>query len=62
MTPTQFKKTRENLGLSQAALAERLGVTVHAVRKWEQGQRAIPTTAELKGNISFSRKLLEFLE
>lgn len=41
MTPTELKTLRKELRLTQSELAEKLGVTVHAVRKWEQGQRAI---------------------
>lgn len=41
MTPTELKAIRKQLGLTQKQLAEKVGVTVHAVRKWEQGQRAV---------------------
>lgn len=37
----QVKKMREEHGLSQAALADRLHVTRQAVSKWENG-RAVP--------------------
>lgn len=39
MKPEQIKAIRSKLGLSQARLSTVLGVSVHAVRKWEQGQR-----------------------
>ena len=39
MKPDQIKKIRQKSGLSQAKLAAVLGVSIHAVQKWEQGQR-----------------------
>jgi putative transcriptional regulator len=39
MKPSEIKEIRDNLGITQADLANLVGVTVHAVRKWEQGQR-----------------------
>lgn len=47
MTPRQMAKAREGLGLSQAALAERLNVHPMTVSKWERGQQPIPTMAAL---------------
>ncbi len=41
MTPTEFRELRARLGLTQAALAARLGVTDRAVRRYEAGDRAI---------------------
>lgn len=37
MTPTQLKQLRATLGLSQQALAEKLGVTRNTVTRWEMG-------------------------
>jgi DNA-binding transcriptional regulator YiaG len=37
MTKTEIKKNRKAKGLTQTALAILLGVSVDAVRKWEQG-------------------------
>lgn len=47
-----IKAARTELGLTQAALAKKLGVSSHAVESWEQGRRtpSIPTM-----------KLLEFI-
>jgi transcriptional regulator with XRE-family HTH domain len=45
--PADLKSRREALGLTQSALAERLGVSVQAVRHWEQGVRPIPAMLEL---------------
>jgi transcriptional regulator with XRE-family HTH domain len=41
LTPKQFKTRREALGLSQAALAQRFGVTVGTVSLWERAERPI---------------------
>lgn len=32
---------RQRAGLSEQALADRLGVTCHAIQAWEKGQRAV---------------------
>lgn len=42
MTPDELKRWRELRGLSQAALAARLELSMHAIRKYEQGQRRVP--------------------
>ena len=41
MTPEQFRKARETLGLTQTELAKELDVTPRAVYYWEIGQRPI---------------------
>jgi DNA-binding transcriptional regulator YiaG len=41
MTRTELKTIRAKLGLTQARLAERLGVTRNAVNQWEMGVRRI---------------------
>jgi DNA-binding transcriptional regulator YiaG len=50
MTPTAIRRARKRLALTQEQLAGRLGVTVQAVRHWEQGRRAMqePTVRLLK--------------
>ncbi len=40
-----IKKVRKALNASQALLARFLGVSVNAVRSWEQGVRPVPTIA-----------------
>jgi DNA-binding transcriptional regulator YiaG len=35
MTPTEFKKARQSLGLTREELASILNVTPSAIRKWE---------------------------
>jgi transcriptional regulator with XRE-family HTH domain len=42
MTPADLTAARKRLGLSQTALADRLGVQRLAVGRWERGERAIP--------------------
>jgi len=42
MTPTALKRARSQLGLSQQALADELGVHRVTVAKWEAGDRRIP--------------------
>ena len=39
MTPEQVKQAREIKQETQREFAERIGVSIHAIRKWEQGQR-----------------------
>jgi DNA-binding transcriptional regulator YiaG len=41
-TPQQIKELRQRLGISQAALAERLGVSIRTVKYWEAG--AVPVS------------------
>jgi DNA-binding transcriptional regulator YiaG len=45
MSPVQLKARRAEMGLTQAALAEQLGVTWNTVARWETGQRRIPELA-----------------
>ena len=42
--PSDIRKARLNLGLSQDQFADAFGVSASTLRKWEQGQRA-PTGA-----------------
>jgi transcriptional regulator with XRE-family HTH domain len=51
-----IRQTRENLGLSVAEFAERLGVTRADVYQWEKGQRSPG-----KGSIQDDAIELEFL-
>jgi putative transcriptional regulator len=39
LTPEQIANTREMAGMSQAILADTLGVSVRTVQSWEQGVR-----------------------
>lgn len=45
MTPAQLKTIRRRLGLSQAALAKKLGVARNTVTRWEMGQHRLPPMA-----------------
>lgn len=42
MTPAELIAAREALGLTQSALARRLGLSVNAVWRWEHAQRPAP--------------------
>ena len=42
MTATEFRLQREDFGLSAEWLAERLGVALKTVQRWESGHRPIP--------------------
>ena len=37
--PSDVKKTREHLHLSQSAFADLIGVSVKTIQEWEQGRR-----------------------
>ena len=48
MTPTQLKKAREKLGVTQSELAEIVGLKWgRTVRKWEGGESSIPGTVHM---------------
>ncbi|MGL4754170.1 MAG: helix-turn-helix domain-containing protein [Aeromonadaceae bacterium] len=39
MTPEKIKQARQSMGLTQAEMAEKMGVCVDAVKQWESGRR-----------------------
>ena len=45
MTPTELKSLRSRLGLTQAALAEAVGVVPNTLARWERGELGIPNWA-----------------
>lgn len=47
MTSNQLRALRSKLGLTQAGLAERLGVTRDAVASWETGRSPISRVVAL---------------
>lgn len=47
MTAQEIKQLRLDLGLTQQALAEQVGVAVTTVHRWEAGKRR-PTTLALR--------------
>ncbi|WP_040284318.1 helix-turn-helix domain-containing protein [Tessaracoccus massiliensis] len=46
LTAAEFKRRREQFGLSADWLAERLGVALKTVQRWENGHRPIPDGIE----------------
>ena len=41
MTPTQLKQARQSLGLTQAAMAEKMGIILRKWERWEGGHSPI---------------------
>lgn len=56
MTPAEFKATRESLGLSSQWLADRWGVALYSVQRWERG-RTLPEelSIDIEGLVSKMR-------
>ena len=42
LTPSSLKETRKRLGFTQESLALYIGVSVGAIKNWEQGRPANP--------------------
>jgi transcriptional regulator with XRE-family HTH domain len=42
MTHTEFKRWRQEAGLTQKSAGDLFGVHMRTVRRWENGERAIP--------------------
>lgn len=47
MNPADLKSARATLGLSQAELGHRIGVTRNTINRWEMGLHPIPRWAEM---------------
>jgi DNA-binding transcriptional regulator YiaG len=47
MTPAEVKTCRNELGLTQAQLADRLGITRNTVARWEMGMHPVSAPIEL---------------
>jgi len=48
MDPTDVRRLRQRLGLTQAAFADHIGVTPNTIARWERGELGMrPTTARL---------------
>jgi transcriptional regulator with XRE-family HTH domain len=47
MRPTEFKKLRKSVGLSQSQLAQELGLYVRTISKYENDDLVIPKVTEL---------------
>ena len=41
MTPEQLKQARQELGLTQQGLSDKLGIKLAKLRNWEQGRNAV---------------------
>jgi len=44
LTDAEFRIAREDLGLTAEQVAERLGVALRTVRRWEHGHSPVPAT------------------
>ena len=55
MTKEELRQARERLGLTQAQLAQQLGVTLNAVQKWEMGERPIRKVVALAVQLLLER-------
>lgn len=47
MTPAEFLKIRQHLGLTQEGLAQALGVRSNTIARWERGEVPILRVTEL---------------
>lgn len=47
MSGSEFRKVRRAMGLSQDELSKMIDVSERGVRRWENGEVAIPKIAEL---------------
>ena len=45
VTPSQFRRTLKDLGLSQSECARRMYMTISTVQRWVSGETNIPGTA-----------------
>ena len=57
MTPGKIKELRKKHGLTQADLCNEIGVTVYAVRQWEQGKRT-PSRMAVKALENFENRMV----
>lgn len=58
MNPTAFKSIRARLGMTQASIAEAIGVTQGNVSFYEKGQTVPPAVGRLLVDLARSRGLL----
>lgn len=60
MTPAEFKCTRESLGLSSQWLANRWGVALYSVQRWEKSRQLPEELAiDLEGIIEKMRREID---
>ena len=55
MTPTEIKKIREKLGVTQEALSHLIGVSFQTVNRWERGISK-PSRLAIEKIITLSKK------
>ena len=56
MTPKEFKKARQALGLSQSKMSHQLEVSFQTVQAWEQGRNPINKVVEMAVSHLLKRK------
>ena len=56
LAPDRLRSLRAQLGLSQQALAERLGVSVQSIHRWETG-KAVPKRSAIKKIEALERRV-----
>lgn len=57
VTPSELKRARSALGMTQTELAHEVGVTQNTVARWEMGVRGIPEpAARLIGRLMTERR------
>jgi len=59
MTPTELRRRRAALSLTQRQLGDLLGVTYHTVLRWENGRVPIPGMADLSVGFIESTRFTE---
>ena len=57
-----LRQLRLRAGLTEQALADRLGVTSHAIKAWERGQRAIRAGWDVKLAEALSCSVIDLLQ
>ena len=59
LTPDAFRQLQADLGLTNAACARMLGVTVHAVEHWRSGRRPVPGPVAAAMELLLANRQLE---
>lgn len=61
MTPSELRRLREGLGLTQAALAAKVGRSARQVKRWEAGDALVPLLVEREVRRLAKRKGVGFV-